>query len=165
MVRGFLIVLIFLLGVGISERYVRGFEKLESASFVKSELKGVELRIYGEKGLEWKVYGERLLSIEEKVEVEGPLILTEGYKVASEGLTFDRANKGGVLKGTAEVFGEELYVRTRDANIDFNRGVVWGKEEIFLKFKGNTVRGKGFTINFKPFKVIINEVESSISAT
>ncbi len=165
MIKGFLIVIIFLLGVGLSEIYVKEFQKLKNISLVKSELKGVELRIYGEKGLEWKIYGKKLLSVGKNVEIESPTILTEGYRIISQSLSFNKANKKGVLKGETELFGEDLYVKTKDANIDFNKGVVWGKERIFLKRKGNVVKGRGFTITFKPFKVIINEVESTHPAT
>lgn len=165
MIKGLLIVLLFLIGAGISEIYVKEFRKLRNVSLVKSELKEVELRIYGEKGLEWRIYGKKLLSVGRNVEIESPTILTEGYRIISQALSFNKASKRGILRGETELFGEELYVRTRNANIDFNKGVVWGKERIFLRRKGNVVRGRGFTITFKPFKVIINEVESTHPAT
>ncbi len=165
MIKGFLIILLFLVGVGLSEIYVKEFQKLRNVSFVKSELKEVELKIYGEKGLEWKIYGEKLLSVGRRVEILKPLILTEGYRIISRKLLFNKANKKGILVGDTELFGKELYVKTRDAHIDFKRGTVKGRDRIFLRRKGNEIRGEGFTITFKPFKVIINEVESSHPAT
>ncbi len=160
MAKGFLIVLFFLLGAGLSEIYVKEFQKLKNVSLVKSELKDIELRIYGDEGLEWKIYGEEFLSVGKEIEIKKPTILTEGYRIISQGMVFNKDSKKGVLKGETELFGEELYVKTQNANIDFNRGIVWGEEKVFLKRKGNIIKGRGFTITFKPFKVIINEVES-----
>ena len=161
MIKGLLIVFLFFAGVYLTEEYVKEFQKLKNVSLVKSELRGIELRIYGEKGLEWKIYGEKLLSIGKNVNIYKPTILTDGYTIKSQRLVFNKASKKGSLLGDTEVFGEDLYVKTKNASIDFNKGVVQGRERIFLKHKGSVVKGRGFTITFKPFKVIINEVESS----
>ena len=165
MIKGILLIFFFLVGIVISEFYVREFQKLRNLSLVKSEVREIELRIYGKKGLEWKILGKKLFSFRGKVEIIKPIILTEGYKIISESLIFNRQEDTGFLKGNTELFGENLYVKTKDAFIDFKQGVVRGKEEIYLRRGENVVSGRGFTITFKPFKVIINEVESTHPAT
>jgi len=160
MIKGILLILAFLLFSLISESYVRSLEKLKGEREVKSELREVEIQLYGKKGLEWKIQGTTLTYVSSHVVVKNPVIRTENYTITSERLYMDRNSRRGRLEGKVEIRGPNLYLRTLNAYVDLVKNVAWGYERLILRKDSNVIRGRGFKIFFKPFKVHINEVES-----
>ncbi|NPB07607.1 MAG: hypothetical protein GXN96_01605 [Aquificae bacterium] len=160
MIRGLLILLLFLGGVALSEFYFKKFQALEGEKLVRSEVRDIEIKLYGEKGLEWVILGEKLFMEGSNLRIEKSVMLSGGYRIESEALLLNRKTRKGLLRGEVEITGEDLYLKTTDAYIDFGRSVAWGENRILLRRGGNIIRGRGFKIVFRPFRVTINEVES-----
>ncbi len=158
--KAFLIVISFLISVIIFHKYFKEISKVKSVSEVKSVVYGVEIRLYGQEKLEWIVEGKKLLLKGSNLKIEKPTIKTEGYLIKSEELFLNKFKKRGFLKGNVEIFGKDLYVRTDEAYIDFLKNKAWGNKKLVIRKEKNFVKGKGFEIHFKPFKMSINEVES-----
>ncbi|AAC07890.1 LPS export ABC transporter periplasmic protein LptC [Aquifex aeolicus] len=160
MIRGFFLILLFLLLAFFSENYVRSLEKLKEEITVRSELKGVEIQLYGEKGLEWRIQGKTLTYADNQVVINEPVIRTQDYTITSEKLYMNKKTRKGRLEGNVEIRGPNLYLRTTNAYIDLVKNISWGYNELILRKDTNVIKGRGFKIFFKPFKVQINEVES-----
>jgi len=160
MIKGLGILLLFLGGVTLSEFYFKKFQALEGEKFIRSEVRNIEIKLYGERGLEWIILGKTLFMEGSNLRIEKSVMLSGGYRIESDALLLNKHTKKGLLKGEVEITGEDLYLKTKDAYIDFTKSVAWGKKELLLKRGGNIIKGRGFKIVFRPFRVTINEVES-----
>jgi len=160
MLKGFILISLFLVFVLISENYVRSLEKLKGEKTVRSELKDVEIFLYGERGLEWRIKGKSLTYVGSDVVINEPIISTNAYTITSKRFYMNKYTRKGRLEGTVEIRGPEFYLKTENAYIDLVKNTAWGYGNLILRKGTNVIKGRGFKIFFKPFKVHINEVES-----
>ncbi|GAB6065909.1 LPS export ABC transporter periplasmic protein LptC [Aquifex pyrophilus] len=160
MLKGFLLIIFFLSGVLFSELYVKEYLSLEEYNLVRSKVEDVHIKVFTGEGKVWDVRGKELLYERGVAIVKKSVIRGGGYTIKAERLYLNRRKKKGKLEGNVEIFGEDMYLRTRTAYVDFKENRAWGYDEIILRKEKNVIRGKGFKISFKPFKVIIDEVKS-----
>ncbi len=142
--------------------YVEKLRK-ESKVFVqeKSIAKEVSIKVFGEGGEEWKVSGEELVSFgKELILLKVSLRSVSGYEIRADTITFLRDKNRGVLKGGVEIRGEALFVKTEEAFMDFNRNLLYGKEEVKVWRGTNYIEGIGFRAYLKPLRVIISKVRT-----
>ncbi|HID65988.1 MAG TPA: hypothetical protein EYP32_03850 [Aquificaceae bacterium] len=164
MVKGVLLILLFVALAFLFEVYVKKYKAIENVKIVKSEVLEVLISLYGNKGTEWIVKGEKLFYQLSNLVIKDPEIKSGSYRILAGSLHLNKYSKKGILENGVEIFGPDLYLRTLNAYIDFEENTAWGYQELLLRRGGNLIKGKGFKIFFKPFKVIIDEVKSIHSA-
>ncbi len=160
MLKGSFLILLFLLGVLFSEYYVRVYLSLEEYNLVRSNVENVLIKVFTDEGQIWNVKGKELIYEKGIAIIKRSVIQGGGYTIKAERLYLNRREKRGRLEGGVEIFGKDMYLRTTSAYVDFKKNEAWGYEDIILRKGKNVIRGKGFKISFKPFKVIIDEVKS-----
>jgi len=160
MVKGVLLILLFVTLAFLFEVYVKKYKAIENVKIVKSEVIKVLISLYGNRSTEWIVKGEKLFYQLSNVIIKNPEIKSGNYRILAESLSLNKYSKRGILEKGVEIFGPDLYLQTLKAYIDFKENTAWGHREIILRRGGNLIKGRGFKIFFKPFKVIIDEVKS-----
>ncbi|NPA32321.1 MAG: LPS export ABC transporter periplasmic protein LptC [Aquificae bacterium] len=146
--------------VALSEAYLSVYERLREEKLTRSKLLRVVITLYGKRGAEWVIRGEELVYEGGKAVILRALVRGGEYTIRAKRLIFDRLSSRGLLEGDVEITGPDLYIKTERAFIDFKRNVAWGDGDVLVRRKGNLIRGRGFKIYFKPFRVILDEVKS-----
>jgi len=160
LLKAFLPAALFVAAVALSELYVRSFLTLKTGGRLESVVYGVRMEVHGKEGLEWLVFGKEMRSLKDEVLLREAVLRTGPYTILSGELVLYRTRKKAELREGVEMFGPELYLKTEEALVDFNSSTVTGDGKLYLKRSSNEIRGRGFKIEFRPFRVTIYEVES-----
>ncbi len=153
---------VFLLSCITSLIYIEHLKKV-SQIFTpeRSIAKDIYIRVFGEGGEEWKVSGKELISFGEEINLIGVVLQsTSGYLVSSRLTTLSRNKNTAILEGSVLIEGNDIYVRTERAVVDFNKNTIYGDSDVEVRKGNNLFFGRSFRAYLKPFRVIIEKVKT-----
>ncbi len=159
MMRVFAVSLLLILMAYFGNRWINDYEVPQKSTREVSILEEVQIRIFDGKGEEWKVYGS-------KARLEGSKVLIEDIKLQSEETvlnakegSIDRNTGEGHLEGNVILHTKEGTFSTDRAELRLKDGIAYGKGSVSLKSSQKFVEGKGWQVEFKPLRVIINQAK------
>lgn len=160
----FIILVGFLLHMSIQERYKSVNSLPKDASHVnKSSFEKIQIKVYGKSGVEWLVKGNLLEMEKEWVKLEDPIFMSsKGEVVKASKATLNKFAGVGNLEGNVILESRDLYIQTDMANVDLKNSLMSGGGSVYVKDGNKVVRGKGYTVDLKHRRVIINNVYTEI---
>ncbi len=159
MIRSLLISLSILMLTYALRVYIDSFEKPQGQEETVNLLEDITIRSYSRTGIEWTIKGKTLEVVSEDVKLNNAEFFSKEAHIRSSQAYIDRSTGKGKLIGGVELESEDLRAKTPSAYINLKEGKVWGEGEVEIIQDKNLIRGKGFEINLKPLKVIINRAK------
>ncbi|SHK51456.1 LPS export ABC transporter periplasmic protein LptC [Thermocrinis minervae] len=139
------------------ESYSLQVQKLEEQEM--GYIENVQIKTYGNKGLEWTIEGEKLYLVQDILVFDKASLYSQDFVIKTQRAVLDRLSGQGTLIGEVEYHSKDTLMRTENAHIDLKEGKVWGDGEITIVEEGRTIKGRGYTINFRPLSVDLKKAE------
>lgn len=159
MLKSLLISFLILLLVYFLKLYVDGFKSSQSGGQTVSQLEGITIRAYGKGGIEWTIKGEALRVVGRYVHLHHAELLSQEARIKAGNAYIDRLTGEGKLSEGVEFFSQDVVAHTQSAFVNLREGRIWSEDYVSLAEGKNLIEGKGFEINLKPLRIIINRAK------
>ncbi len=156
MLRSLVFSLLIILLASTLKMYVNSFAMSDGQEEMVNLLEGVTIKAYSKTGIEWTINGKTLEVVGKDVKLYEAELFSKEANIRAVQAYIDRSTGEGKLTEGVEVKSEDITAKTQNADINLKEGKIWGEGDIQILQGESLVRGKGFEINLKPLKVIIN---------
>ncbi len=142
--------------------YVNSFVSYKKQEEMVNHLEGVTIKAYSKTGIEWTIRGKTLEVVGKDVKLSRTELFSEEANIRANQAYIDRHSGEGRLTQGVEVKSEDLRARTQSAYVNLREGKIWGDGEVEIWQGNNLIKGRGFEIELKPLRVIINRAKVSM---
>lgn len=156
MLRSLIVSFVILLFAYFLKLYVDNLKSSSGGGQTVSQLEGITIRAYGKGGIEWTVQGEALEAVGRYVHLYRAELLSQEARIKAGNAYIDRLTGEGKLSEGVEFISKDVMAYTQSAYVNLREGRIWSEDEVRLVEGKNIVEGKGFEINLKPLRIIIN---------
>ncbi len=162
MLRSLLLSILIILLAFALKMYVNSFAISGGQEEMVNLLEGVTIKAYSKTGIEWTIRGKGLEVVGKDVKLYEAELFSKEANIKAVQAYIDRSTGEGKLTEGVEVKSEDIIAKTQSAYINLKEGKIWGEGDVQILQEESLVRGKGFEINLKPLKVIINRARTDI---
>jgi hypothetical protein len=159
MIKIILVSMLFIFMAYLGNRWINSYEVIQKPTKEVNILEGVEVKVFGGREEEWRVYGSRARLEDSKIFMEDILLQSGENTLTAKSGSIDRDTGEGYLEGNVVLRTKEGVFKTDRAELRLKEGLAYGEGKMVFEDGRNVVEGVGWQVEFKPMRVIINQVK------